>query len=123
MSWFDKILPPKIKGSTSSGKKGVPEGVWKKCTACESVIYGTDLFLNQNVCPKCGNHMYISAKERVAALLDQDKEQVEIAPYLRSVDMLKFKDTKKYNHRLSTAQKQTDLNDAFYVKQGHEAIP
>jgi len=118
MSWFDKILPPKIKGVTESVKKGVPEGVWKKCTSCDAVVYGTDLFLNQHVCPKCGHHMYISAKERVTALLDADAEQNEIAAELHSVDMLKFKDTKKYKDRLSGAQKKTDMKDAFYVSQG-----
>ena len=118
MNWFDKILPPKIKGSKNAGKRGVPEGVWKKCSACESVIYGTDLFINQYVCPKCDNHMYISARERIDALLDQNADQEEVAPYLRSVDMLKFKDTKKYKDRLSTAQKNTDLNDALYIKKG-----
>jgi len=118
MNWFDKILPPKIKSSVGVGKKGVPEGVWKKCSSCESVIYGTDLFLNQNVCPKCGNHMYISAKERISAFLDQDSDHHEIAPYLRSVDMLKFKDTKKYKERISVAQKKTELNDALFIKHG-----
>lgn len=119
MNWFDKILPPKIKGSKSSAKRGVPEGVWKKCSACESVIYGTDLFINQYVCPKCGNHMYISARERVEALLDQDQEQIEISANLSSVDMLKFRDTKKYKDRLSDAQKKTAMNDALLIKKGY----
>ncbi|MGH1426497.1 MAG: acetyl-CoA carboxylase, carboxyltransferase subunit beta [Arenicella sp.] len=118
MNWFDKILPPKIKGSKNNDKRGVPEGVWKKCTSCESVIYGTDLFINLHVCPKCGNHMYIAAQDRVSALLDKDEPQEEIASSLRSVDMLKFKDTKKYKDRLTAAQKQTSMNDALFVKQG-----
>ena len=118
MSWFDKILPPKVKTSKNGERRGVPEGVWKKCSSCDSVIYGTDLFINLYVCPKCGNHMYISAQERVTALLDDDSAQEEIASNLRSVDMLKFKDTKKYKDRLSAAYKKTDMNDALYIKQG-----
>ena len=118
MSWFDKILPPKVKGTKTEERRGVPEGVWKKCSSCESVIYGTDLFINLYVCPKCGNHMYISAQERISGLLDADASQLEIAADLRSVDMLKFKDTKKYKDRLNAAQKKTKMNDALYVKQG-----
>ena len=118
MNWFDKILPPKVKGSKNGDRRGVPEGVWKKCSSCDSVIYGTDLFINLYVCPKCGNHMYIPSQERINALLDSDAPQEEIAPYLRSVDMLKFKDTKKYKDRLSAAQKKTNMNDALYIKQG-----
>jgi len=124
MSWFDKILPPKIKGVTESSKRGVPEGVWKKCSSCDSVVYGTDLFLNQNVCPKCGHHMYISAQDRVKAMLDNDSEQQEIAADLTSVDMLKFKDTKKYKDRLSASQKKTEMKDAFYLRKGEmESMP
>lgn len=118
MSWFDKILPPKVKGTKNNNRRGVPEGVWKKCSSCESVIYGTDLYINLYVCPKCGNHMYITAQDRINALLDTDAPQEEIAAYLRSVDMLKFKDTKKYKDRLVAAQKKTDMNDALYIKQG-----
>ena len=118
MNWFDKILPPKVKGSKTGESRGVPEGVWKKCSSCDSVIYGTDLFINLYVCPKCGNHMYISAQDRINALLDSDALHEEIAPHLRSVDMLKFKDTKKYKDRLSSAHKKTDMNDALHIKQG-----
>ena len=118
MSWFDKILPPKVKGTKNAERRGVPEGVWKKCSSCESVIYGTDLFINLYVCPKCSNHMYITAQDRVSGLLDAEGPQEEIAEHLRSVDMLKFKDTKKYKDRLSAAQKQTQMNDALYIKQG-----
>ncbi len=118
MNWFDKILPPKIKGTKNNDKRGVPEGVWKKCSSCESVIYGTDLFINLYVCPKCDNHMYIAAQDRVASLLDTNGPQEEIGSNIRSVDMLKFKDTKKYKDRLIAAQKKTNMNDALYIKHG-----
>jgi len=119
MSWFDKILPPKIKGGKNNERRGVPEGVWKKCPSCESVIYGTDLYINLYVCPKCDNHMSISAQERVDAFLDGSSSQKEIASDLSSVDMLKFKDTKKYKDRLTAAQKKTSMKDALYIKQGY----
>ena len=62
--------------------------------------------------------MYISAQDRVNAFLDHDAFQEEIAAQLSSVDMLKFKDTKKYKDRLSAAQKNTNMNDALYAKYG-----
>ena len=53
MSWFDKIIPPKIKAVATRDKSGVPEGLWIKCKKCEAVLYGTDLTINLHVCPKC----------------------------------------------------------------------
>ena len=43
MSWFRKLLPPKIKTSATQAKKAVPEGLWSKCPSCEAVLYFTDL--------------------------------------------------------------------------------
>lgn len=118
MSWFDKILPPKIKSAGRKNKAGVPVGLWKKCSECEAVIYGTDLLLNLFVCPKCDKHMRIDASKRLTAFLDEDVPQQEIGETLRSVDILKFKDSKRYKDRLSDAHKKTDLNDAVIAKEG-----
>ena len=50
MSWFEKLLPPKIKRKLSSEtKKSVPEGLWSKCPTCEAVLYRTDLEKNLEV--------------------------------------------------------------------------
>ena len=70
MSWLQKLLPPKIKRDTGSPKKAVPEGLWSKCDACETVLYRTDLEKNLYVCPKCSHHNRISARERLDWLLD-----------------------------------------------------
>jgi len=117
MSWFDKIRP-KIKSVAGSDKSGVPAGLWKKCTDCEAVLYGTDLVLNQFVCPKCGKHMRIEARQRLDSFMDGDQPQIEIAANLKAIDSLKFKDSKKYKDRLSEAQKKTGLNDAIVVRSG-----
>ena len=67
MSWLKKLLPPKIKRDTPSGRKAIPEGLWSKCPACEAVLYRSDLESNLNVCPKCGHHQRIRARHRVVA--------------------------------------------------------
>ena len=38
MSWLDKILPSRIRAKRE-GKASVPEGLWHKCSNCETVIY------------------------------------------------------------------------------------
>ena len=65
MSWFRKLLPPKIKREGTQQKKAVPEGLWSKCPSCEAVLYFTDLENNLHVCPKCGFHNRLSARQRL----------------------------------------------------------
>jgi len=116
MSWFQKLLPSRIR-TDNANKRGVPEGLWVKCNQCESVLYKAELDRNQEVCPKCSNHMRISARTRLNQFLDEGGREeigVEVEPY----DFLKFKDSKKYKDRLVQAQKITGEKDAMVVMRG-----
>ncbi|HUH95092.1 MAG TPA: acetyl-CoA carboxylase, carboxyltransferase subunit beta [Casimicrobiaceae bacterium] len=117
MTWLQKLLPPRIKSTPGVSKKAMPEGLWVKCTACEAVLYRTDLDKNLNVCPKCGYHGRLSARERIDQLLDPEG-RYEIGSEVVPIDSLKFKDTKKYPDRLSAALEQTGETDAIIVMQG-----
>lgn len=118
MSWLNKLLPPKIKRDTRADKaSGVPEGLWSKCPACEAVLYYTDLESNLQVCPKCNHHQALNARARLAVLLDEEGRS-EIGAEVRPVDILKFKDSKKYPDRLVAANKDTGEDDALVVMQG-----
>ena len=117
MSWFEMLLPPKIKTSGGFGKKDIPEGLWEKCPACSAVLYRAELERNLDVCPKCSHHLRISARRRLDILLDESPRE-EIAVTLKATDPLKFKDLKKYRDRLSEAQKKTSESDALIVVKG-----
>lgn len=117
MSWLDKI-PQKIQHVVGSvQKRNMPEGLWSKCDACQTVLYKTDLETNLEVCPKCDHHNRISARERIGFLLDAEN-QVEIGGNVEPVDSLKFKDSKRYVDRMKDAQKAVKELDALIVKQG-----
>ncbi len=116
MSWFQKIVPPKIK-ARQEAKKSVPEGLWSKCPACNEVLYKADLHNNLEVCPKCGHHHRIGARARLDMLLDAEGRR-EIGAEIKPVDPLKFKDSKKYSDRLSEAQNGTEEGDALLVMAG-----
>lgn len=116
MSWLDKILPPKIKKASTS-KSGVPEGLWRKCTSCSATLYATEVVENNHVCPKCHHHEALSARERLALLLDEGSAE-EIGAHIKPTDILKFKDSKKYPDRLSAARKSTGEDDALVVQKG-----
>ncbi|MDO4435889.1 MAG: acetyl-CoA carboxylase, carboxyltransferase subunit beta [Cardiobacteriaceae bacterium] len=116
MSWFDNLLPSKIK--TKSKTQQIPDGLWKQCSGCHEVLYAQDLTFNLQVCPKCGHHMRISARERLKALFDAEQELQEIGTDLQPNDFLKFKDSKTYKDRIKQAQKQSGENDAFITLYG-----
>ena len=101
MSWIQKLLPPRIK-TDGTGKKAVPEGLWVKCPACEAVLYRTDLEKNLMVCPKCNYHNRLRARERIEQLLDPEG-RFEIGSDVVPVDLLKFKDSRRYPERLEAA--------------------
>ena len=116
MSWLKKLLPSKIRTETSQ-KKGVPEGLWTKCSGCSEVLYRAELIKNLQVCPKCSHHLRLSARDRLAQFLDEAGQE-EIAPNLEPIDRLKFRDSKKYKDRISQAQKATGEKEALIVLKG-----
>jgi acetyl-CoA carboxylase carboxyl transferase subunit beta len=116
MSWLNKLLPPKI-NRDSSPRKSMPEGLWHKCPACEAVLYATDLEDNLHVCPKCGHHNRLRARQRIDLLLDAEG-RFEIGAEVLPVDTLKFKDSKRYPDRLADAAEDTGETDSLVVMQG-----
>ena len=93
------------------------EGLWVRCPGCRQVIFKADLAANLNVCPKCGYHFRIAARERIESLLEPGYQLVDLD--LRSTDPLEFTDLKPYKKRLSEARKKTGLNDAIVNAIGH----
>lgn len=117
MSWLDKILPPRINKNADANAKRVPEGLWVKCPSCETVLYNEDLALNAHVCPKCSHHLRIGARARIDSLLDPQGRK-EIGQLTRSMDPLKFRDSRKYPERIQEAVKQTGETDALITVSG-----
>ena len=116
MSWFEKLMPSRIR--TEGKPKGtVPEGLWTKCDACNAVLYRAELERNQMVCPKCDHHMRLGGRQRLDSFLDETPRE-EIGADLEPVDILKFRDSKKYKERIQQAQKATEEKDALIAFKG-----
>lgn len=116
MSWLERLLPSRIR-TDATGKRGVPEGLWNKCDACGAVLYRAELERNLEVCPKCSHHMRIGARRRLDVFLDETPRE-EIGGEIEPVDILKFRDSKRYKDRLVAAQKATGEKDALIVMRG-----
>jgi len=117
MSWFSKLIPSKIRLGANNKKKEIPEGLWTKCPECTSPLFRSELERNLEVCPKCNYHMRISSRKRIDQFLDPHPRE-ELAEHIVPEDRLKFRDTKKYKDRLTTAQKATGEKDALIVVKG-----
>ena len=116
MSWFEKLMPRRIR-TEGGAKKAVPEGLWTKCPGCGAILYRAEMERNLEVCPKCGFHNRVNARRRLDLFLDPEPRE-EIGAGLQPVDPLKFKDSKRYKDRLSAAQKETEETDALVVVRG-----
>jgi acetyl-CoA carboxylase carboxyl transferase subunit beta len=115
MSWFEKLMPSRI--STEKRTRSVPEGVWIKCARCDAQLYRNELERNMQVCPKCGFHMRVGARQRLDFFLDPDSQQ-ELWARLEPEDPLKFRDSKRYRDRIVQAQKKTGEKDALVAVTG-----
>lgn len=127
MNWFSQLISKIHQKPTINvenlQKKEIPEGVWAKCDSCGAMLYAAELARNLFVCPKCGYHIRMRARQRADQFLDKEN-RVELATDVEPVDKLKFKDVKKYKDRLHAAQKTTGEKDALIVFRGSlQGIP
>ncbi len=98
-------------------KRGVPSGLWLRCDDCGETIFRKEAEGLMNVCPVCGRHMYLSAKDRVKFVLDEGTFE-EWDANLEPADPLQFADKKPYAERVVSEQKRTGLRDAALTGTG-----
>ncbi len=98
----------------------LPTDVWHKCSNCEAMVYRKDFEQNLKVCPKCGYHERIGARERLAITVDEGSF-VEWDENLQPADPLKFPE---YAEKVTRDQKRTGLKDAALTgKAAIEGLP
>ncbi len=116
MAWF-KRSETSIEAESDAGESRVrTQGLWIKCDGCRQILFKAELESNLNVCPKCGKHFKMGARERIELLLEPGYRFVDAG--LRSTDPLNFTDIKPYKQRLAAAQKNTGLDDAIVTAIG-----
>jgi len=107
-SWRDVVKRP---------KRGVPEGLWRRCPGCQQTVFRKEAEKRLGVCPECDYHWYVPARTRVEQLLD-DGTFDEWCTDLTPTDPLGWVDKKAYRDKLVSEQKRTGLNDAAVVGAG-----
>jgi acetyl-CoA carboxylase carboxyl transferase subunit beta len=107
-SWKSMIKRP---------KRGVPEGLWKRCPGCQQTIFRKEAEKRLGVCPECDYHWYVPAPERIRQVLDEGTFE-EWDAQLEPTDPLDFVDKKPYRQRLIEEQQRTGLREAAVVGTG-----
>src|SRR5271163_1630115 len=117
MNWIANFVRPRIKSLIAGRTTETPENLWKKCSACGDMLFHRDLEAAQNVCPQCGHHMRVGARERFAAIFDaaafEELPQPDV-PF----DPLKFRSEKKYSEEMKAVRGSTGRKEALQAARG-----
>ncbi len=114
----DVPVPHTDEGLAQRKKRGVPEGLWLRCDACNATIFRKHLDKNYRLCPECGHHFYVSASARIRQLLDEGSFEEWFADMVPK-DPLTFADRKAYPERIVDEQKRTGMREACIVGRGY----
>lgn len=94
-------------------KKQIPDGLWMKCSACEQIVYRSEVEAGLHVCPQCGHHYRVPARDRIAMTVDEGSFS-ETHANLRTVDPLHFTvGEESYARRVERIREKTGLSEAL----------
>lgn len=82
--------------------------LWTKCKGCKEIVFNKKLVENLMVCPKCGYHMRLSARDRLKITVDKDSFN-EFSSDLNSNNPLAFPE---YEKKLERSKEKTGNNEA-----------
>src|SRR4028119_2053054 len=100
-------------------RQGIPEGLWLRCPnpECGDMLFRRVVEESLHVCPACQYHFRISARTRIAQLVDEGSFEERYAD-VEPLDPHKFVDKKSYKDRLVAEQKKTGNPDAVVCGKG-----
>ncbi|MFU0824481.1 acetyl-CoA carboxylase, carboxyltransferase subunit beta [Clostridium sp.] len=86
----------------------IPSGMWIKCRSCGKILYRKDLEENFKICPHCGKHYRMSAKERIDLIVDTGTFR-EMDKDMKTLNPLGFPE---YPEKIKSSQEVSELNEA-----------
>ena len=119
MAWFKRQTDKLGEVAPPEERTVKTEGIFVKCENdnCGATIYRKDLKSNLSVCPTCGHHFRLSARDRLQMLFD-DGQYTERDANVAPTNPLNFVDQAPYSDRLRKSQKQTGMLDALLTGEG-----
>lgn len=107
MAWFTKAPEAPLRVPT--------EALWNVCKKCGAYTPKDEYVANLKVCPHCGAHGRLSARERIDLLADKGSFQ-EIAAEVIAHDPLTFRDaTDAYADKVVATREKTKIGESIVV--------
>ncbi|WP_324822262.1 acetyl-CoA carboxylase, carboxyltransferase subunit beta [Sinanaerobacter sp. ZZT-01] len=92
----------------------IPDDVCISCPECKNTLFVSEVKENSHVCPVCGRHFKISARERLHMILDEDSFE-ELYSDLISFNRIDFPG---YDDKLETAMQDSGESESVICAQG-----
>ena len=89
----------------------------ERCFACDADLTESRSYERHRVCHACGHHYHLSARQRVATILDPGSFH-ETDRSVTALDPIQFRERQSYRHRVLEAQRRTGLAEAAYTGTG-----
>ena len=110
MAWFTK--------KEEAPQELLPD-IWHVCSSCGAHIFKDSWENNLKVCPKCGHHDRLSARERIGLLVDPGSFR-EFGTEILPTDPLGFSDAKgPYAAKAAAAVKKLGTSESVVVGSGN----
>ncbi|MEG1551930.1 MAG: acetyl-CoA carboxylase, carboxyltransferase subunit beta [Kiritimatiellia bacterium] len=107
MAWFTKAPEAPLRIPTAA--------LWNVCPKCKAYTPKQEYVDNLKVCPCCGYHGRLTARERIALIADKDSFQ-EIAADVVAKDHLNFSDASgPYKDKVAATSKKTGIGESIVV--------
>ena len=95
-------------GEEVENRPYIPDELWVKCPVCKTPVLSSDLAENNKVCPKCGYHFRIGARQRIEMTADEGSF-VEFDADMTSTNIIDFPD---YTRKLKNAKLNSGENES-----------
>ncbi|NLK20879.1 MAG: acetyl-CoA carboxylase carboxyltransferase subunit beta [Epulopiscium sp.] len=86
----------------------IPNGMWIKCSSCEKIVYKKDLEDNNKLCPYCGFHFRMGAKDRIELIVDKDTF-IELDEDLLTLNPLNYPE---YEDKIRSQEEKAGIKEA-----------
>ena len=86
----------------------IPNEMCVSCPVCKAILLNGDLNDNGHICPKCGHHFRINARQRISIIADENSFE-EFDASMRSHNIINFPN---YDKKLKHAYLESSAKDA-----------
>lgn len=109
-----KYVTTSVPSQEKAPTPNIPDGMWVKCNSCEQIIYKKDIEENNRLCPNCGFHFRMSAKERIKLIVDEGTF-IELDKDLTTLNPLDFP---QYEEKIRQQEEKSGIKEAVITGTG-----